>query len=114
MVSGIYSMVNGNYAHNNYYQWANTSVNNQGELVFLSLQKLDNTYFRIILCEPLPIWCYNLLIQNQIEESIHFRLSFGSTDYDKQCGERIDRIKNEQYVTGCFSYVTKTIKFEEL
>ena len=31
-----HSMVNGNHAHSNYYQWPNASVKIQGELVFLS------------------------------------------------------------------------------
>ena len=115
-VSGVYSMVNGNPAHNSYYQWANASVNIQGELVFLSLQKLDNTYFRIILCEPLPIWCDYLSIQNQIKDSKHlseFVLLDHNESYQGLQG-RVDRIKNEQHVTGCFSYVFNTVKFEEL
>ena len=108
-VSGIYSMVNGNHAYNNYYQWANASVNIQGELVFVSLQKLDNAYFRIILCEPLPIWCINLSIQNQIEDSNHFYIDrdFSESDY-KRVFNKIN------YVTGCFSYEIDTAEFEDL
>ena len=64
MVSGSSSMVNSSHVHN--YHWANASVNIRRELVFLSLQKINNAHFEVIVCEPLLIWCDDLILRNQI------------------------------------------------
>ena len=117
MVSGISSMVNSKHTHNNnnYYHWANASVNIQGELLYVSLQKVDNTHFEVVLCEPLPIWCDDLIVRNQINDSSHYEsglLSLLTTDLYLE--SRIARIKNKEKITGCVSYSSSLTKFEEL
>ena len=117
MISGISSMVNNMHAHNNnnYYHWANASVNIGGELLYVSLQKIDNAHFKVILCEPLPIWCNNLILRNQINDSSNYKIgkySMMNTDQHRQ--KRIARIKNKEEITGCLSYssinITKLLK----
>ena len=117
MISGISSMVNNMHAHNNnnYYHWANASVNIGGELLYVSLQKIDNAHFKVILCEPLPIWCNNLILRNQINDSSNYKIgkfSMIATDQHRQ--KRIARIKNKEEITGCLSYssinITKLLK----
>ena len=113
MVSGIISMANSMHVHT--HNWANASINIQGEPLFLSLQKINNTYYKVILCEPLPFWCYNLSIKNQIKDSSHYRIhSILSMDRSISHQTRINRIKEKQDITGCISFSSKLLKFEEL
>ena len=117
MVSGISSMVNSIHKHNNnnYYHWANASVNIQGELLYVSLQKVNNTHFKVVLCEPLPIWCDDLIVRNQINDNSHYKIwsiSLLTTDLGRE--SRIARIKNKEKITGCVSYSSSLTKFEEL
>ena len=115
MVSDISSMVNSIHSHNNYCHWVNASVNIQGELLYVSLQKIDNTYFKVALCEPLPVWCYHLILRNQINDSSHYEIGLSMMTTDQHHQSRIARIKNKEKLTGCVSYSSSTItKFEEL
>ena len=114
MVSGIISMAN-SMLHLHTHNWANASINIQGEPLFLSLQKINNTYYKVILCEPLPFWCYNLSIKNQIKDSSHYRIrSILSIDRFISHRTRINRIKEKQDTTGCISFSSELLKFEEL
>ena len=113
MVSGISSMVNNMHVLN--YHWGNASVNIQEKLVFFSLEKINITHFKVILCEPSQIWCDDLRLINQIKDSSHYSISWDlSMGYNLSHRTYTDIINNEQQVKTCISYSSKSIKFEEL
>ena len=111
MVSHISSMVNS--MQNNH--WAKASIYIRGEVVSISFQKISNTYFKVIVCEPLPLWCYNLSIKNQIKDSSHYKIgSILSMERFITHRTRINKIKSKQHMTECISFTSKPLKFEEL
>ena len=111
MVSHISSVVNS--MQNNH--WAKASIYIRGEVVSISFQKISNKYFKVILCEPLPLWCYNLSIKNQIKDSSHYKIgSILSMERFITHRTRINKIKSKQHMTECISFTSKPLKFEEL